>query len=79
MLRQTSVDRVASLADRLAERTLTRLHEGELSREEVRSSSEMALILEAARLLEHAGADFPACMRLLAEEARRAEIRHRMR
>jgi hypothetical protein len=69
MLRQTSVDRVASLADRLAERTLTRLHEGELSREEVRSSSEMALILEAARLLEHAGADFPACMRLLAEEA----------
>ena len=64
-----SVDRVASLANWVAERTLARLDQGELSREEVRSSSEMALILEAARLLEHAGADFPVCMRLLAEEA----------
>jgi hypothetical protein len=69
MLGQTSVARVASLADRLAERTLARLHGGELSREEVRSSSDMALILEAAKLLEDAGADFPACMRLLAKEA----------
>ena len=69
MLGQTSVARVASLADRLAERTLARLHGGELSREDVRTSSDMALILEAAKLLEDAGADFPACMRLLAREA----------
>jgi hypothetical protein len=41
MLGQTSVARVASLADRLAERTLARLHGGELSREEVRSSSDI--------------------------------------
>ena len=65
----SKLDRVAHLADRLAERTLDALERGELSTEEFRDSPDLALILGAANLLQKARAEFPPNMRRLAEKA----------
>src|SRR5829696_3229219 len=56
----TELSRVAELADRLAERTLVAFEQGTLSTEEFRASPDLALVLDAARLLHAAGAEFPA-------------------
>jgi hypothetical protein len=56
----SELDRVAGLADRLAEHLTT---------EQFRDSPDLALILDAANLLQKAGAEFPLNMRRLAEKA----------
>jgi hypothetical protein len=65
----SELDRVAELADRLADRTLDALERGELTTEQFRDSPDLALILAAANLLQSAGAEFPPNMRRLAEKA----------
>jgi hypothetical protein len=47
----SELDRVAELAGRLAERTLADLEGGGLTTEEFRESADLALILNAAKLL----------------------------
>jgi hypothetical protein len=65
----TELRRVAELADRLADRTLVAFEQGTLSTEEFRASPDVALVLDAARLLHAAGADFPAGVVRLAQKA----------
>jgi hypothetical protein len=65
----SELDRVAGLADRLAERTLDALERGELTTEQFRDSPDLALILNAANLLQSAGAKFPPNMLRLAGKA----------
>jgi hypothetical protein len=65
----SELDRVAELADRLADRTLDALERGELTTEQFRDSPDLALILDAANLLQSAGAEFPPNMLRLAEKA----------
>jgi hypothetical protein len=59
---------VAELANRLAERTLEALEHGPVTTEEFRESP-VAPILEAAKLLQAAGAEFPAGIVRLAQKA----------
>jgi hypothetical protein len=54
---------VAELANSLAERTLEALEHGRLTTEEFRENPDVALILDAARLLQAAGAEFPPAIR----------------
>src|SRR3954468_7728619 len=63
------LNRVAELANRLAERTLEALEHGRLTTEEFRESPDVALIFEAAKLLQAAGAEFPAGIVRLAQKA----------
>jgi hypothetical protein len=65
----TELSRVAELADRLADRTLVAFEQGALSTEEFRASADVALVLDAARLLHAAGAEFPAGVVRLAQKA----------
>ncbi len=65
----TELSRVAELADRLADRTLVAFEQGTLSTDELRASPDVALVLDAARLLHAAGADFPAGVVRLAHKA----------
>ena len=60
---------VAELANRLAERTLDALEHGRLTTEEFRESPDVALILDAATLLQAAGAEFPRGIVRLAQKA----------
>ena len=61
---------VAELANRLAERTLEALEHGRrLTTEEFRESPDVALILDAAKLLQAAGAEFPGGIVRLAQKA----------
>jgi hypothetical protein len=60
---------VAELANRLAERTLEALEHGRLTTEEFRESPDVALILNAATLLQAAGAEFPGGIVRLAQKA----------
>jgi len=61
--------RVADLADRLAKRILDRVNDGSISVDELRGSADVALVTDAAKLLEQAGAEFPSGLRRLAETA----------
>ena len=63
------LNRVAELANKLAERTLDALEHGRLTTEEFRESPDVALILDAARLLQAAGAEFPSGIVRLAQKA----------
>ena len=63
------LNRVAELANRLAERTLEALEHGRLTTEEFRESPDVALIFEAAKLLQAAGAEFPGGIVRLAQKA----------
>jgi hypothetical protein len=54
----TELSRVAELADRLANRILVAFEQGALSTEEFRASPDVALVIDAARLLQAAGAEF---------------------
>jgi hypothetical protein len=65
----TELSRVAELADRLANRILVAFEQGALSTEEFRASPDVALVLDAARLLHAAGAEFPAGVVRLAQKA----------
>ena len=56
---QAQASRVAELADRLANRILVAFEQGALSTEEFRASPDVALVIDAARLLQAAGAEFP--------------------
>jgi hypothetical protein len=60
---------VAELANSLAERTLAALEHGRLTTEEFRESSDVALVLNAATLLQAAGAEFPGGIVRLAQKA----------
>jgi hypothetical protein len=60
---------IAELANRLAERTLEALEHGRLTTEEFRESPDVALILDAAKLLQAAGAEFPGGIVRLAQKA----------
>jgi hypothetical protein len=66
---RTELSRVAELADRLADRTLVAFEQGALSTEEFRASPDVALVLDSARLLHAAGAEFPAGVVRLAQKA----------
>src|SRR5215207_7292765 len=66
--------RVAELANRLAERTLAALEHGRLTTEEFRESPDVALILNAATLLQAAGAEFPGGIVRLAQKAANADL-----
>jgi hypothetical protein len=68
----TDLNRVAELANRLAERTLEALEHGRLTTEEFRESPDVALIFEAAKLLQAAGAEFPGGIVRLAQKGGRA-------
>jgi hypothetical protein len=61
--------RVADLVDRLAKRILDRVNDGSISVDELRGSADVALVIDAAKLLEQAGAEFPSGLRRLAETA----------
>ena len=65
----TELSRVAELADRLADRILVWFEQGALTTEEFRASPDVALVIDAARLLHAAGADFPAGVVRLAQKA----------
>jgi hypothetical protein len=65
----SELDRVAELADKLADRALGALERGELTTEEFRNSPDLALILKAAQLVRSAGADFPLNVQRLAAKA----------
>jgi hypothetical protein len=65
----TELSRVAELADRLADRILVAFEQGALTTEEFRASPDLALVLDAARLLQAAGAEFPAGVVRLAQKA----------
>jgi hypothetical protein len=65
----TELDRISELADRLADRALGAIERGELTPEQFRNSPDVALILQAAQLLQSTGADFPPSMRRLAAQA----------
>ena len=65
----TELSRVAELADRLADRILVEFEQGALSTEEFRASPDVALVIDAARLLQAAGAEFPAGVVRLAQKA----------
>ena len=64
--------RVADLVDRLAKRILDRVNDGSISVDELRGSADVALVIDAAKLLEQAGAEFPFGLRRLAETANRS-------
>jgi hypothetical protein len=63
------LDLVAELASSLAERRLEALEHGRLTTEEFRESPDVALILDAATLLQAAGAQFPSGIVRLAQKA----------
>jgi hypothetical protein len=63
------LNRVAELANSVAERTLEALEHGRLTTEEFRESPDVALILDAARLLQAVGAEFPSGIVRLAQKA----------
>ena len=63
------LNRGAELANRLAERTLEALEHGRLTTEVFRESPDVALIFEAAKLLQAAGAEFPGGIVRLAQKA----------
>ncbi len=65
----TELSRVAELADRLADRILVAFEQGALTTEEFRASPDVALVIDAARLLHAAGAEFPAGVVRLAQKA----------
>ena len=65
----SELNRVAELANRLAERALGALERGELATDEFRNSTDVALLLQAAQLLLSAGREFPPSMRRLAAQA----------
>jgi hypothetical protein len=65
----TELSRVVELANRLANRTLVAFEQGTLSTEEFRASPDLALVLDAARLLQAAGAEFPEGVVRLAQKA----------
>ena len=65
----TELDRISELADRLADRALGAIERGELTPEQFQNSPDVALILQAAQLLQSTGADFPPNMRRLAAQA----------
>ena len=67
----SELNRVAELANRLAERALGALERGELATDEFRNSTDVALLLQAAQLLLSAGREFPPTMRRLAEAAQK--------
>jgi hypothetical protein len=65
----TELSRVAELADGLADRLLVALEQGTISKEELRASPDLALVVDAAKLLQAAGAEFPASVVRLAQKA----------
>jgi hypothetical protein len=65
----TGLSRVAELADGLADRLLVALEKGTISKEELRASPDLALVVDAAKLLQAAGAEFPASVVRLAQKA----------
>ena len=65
----TELGRVAELADRLANRILVAFEQGARSTEEFRASPDVALVIDAARLLQAAGAEFPDGVVRLAQKA----------
>ena len=67
--RTTELSRVVELADHLAIRTPVAFDEGALSTEEFRANPDVALVLDAARLLHAARAEFPAGVVRLAQKA----------
>jgi hypothetical protein len=69
LMTSPDLNRVAELANSLAERTLEALEHGGLTTEEFRESPDVALILEAAKLLQAAGAEFPGGIVRLAQKA----------
>jgi hypothetical protein len=66
----SELDRVAELADRLAERALGALERGELTIKEFQNSPDVALLLHAAELVLSAGGEFPPSVRRLAAHGR---------
>jgi hypothetical protein len=65
----TELSRVAELSDRLADRILVAFEQGALTTEEFRASPDVALVIDAAKLLQAAGAEFPAGVVRLAQKA----------
>jgi hypothetical protein len=65
----TELSRVAELADRLADRILVAFEQGALTTEEFRASPDVALVIDAARMLHAARAEFPAGVVRLAQKA----------
>src|SRR5688572_27367577 len=65
----TELSRVAELADRLADRLFVAFEQGTISKEELRGSPDLPLVLDAAKLLDAAGAEFPASVVRLAQKA----------
>jgi hypothetical protein len=65
----SEVKRVADLAARLAKRILESIESGTLTAEELRDNADVALVTNAAKLLQEAGADFPPELRRLAARA----------
>ena len=63
----SDLDEAAELAERVAERLLEELDTGVLTLAELRDRHELQLIVEVARLLKGAGADFPRSIRRLAQ------------
>jgi hypothetical protein len=65
----TDLSRIAELANRLAARTLARLHQREMTLEEFNESLDVALVLKTANLLGTTGAELPRGVLLLALKA----------
>ena len=65
--------RVSQLANRLAARTLAAFEQGELTDAEFRESSDVVLVLKAAKVLESKGADLPHGIGLLAAKAQQIQ------
>lgn len=65
--RADDLERAAEMAELLAERLLGEINSGMLTFAELRERPELHLIVEVARLLRAAGADFPAGIRHLAQ------------
>ena len=61
------LEKAAEMAERVAERLLGELDTGVLTLAELRNRHELNLIVEVARLLQGAGANFPPSIRRLAE------------
>ena len=66
---------VANLADRLARRILEGVESGTITSDELRGSRDVALVTNAAMLLQGAGAEFPPSLRRLAENASASRAR----
>jgi hypothetical protein len=65
--------RVSQLANRLAARTLAAFEQGELTDAEFKNSSDVVLVLKAAKVLEAKGADLPHGIGLLAAKAQQIQ------